>query len=873
MILESRHNGRLLAMGIAAFLLAMPLQAYYHYVHYASRNAPFTPIYEKFDLTKLPNQTVTFFVSDQGPSVYATNDSFGSVLSQIKQAAAAWNSVNTSALRVAFGGLESYTANPTTTATGGPILPSSTPGADVIFVDLPGVVGLGAPTTSQTPVQAADGSTFFPILRGIVMLSRDTTSTLGPSYYENFYTTAVHEIGHALGLQHTWTSSAMSQGVVRNTSRARPLDADDRAAISMLYGVANWRANFGSISGKVTYSDGTPVALASVVAIAPAGSAVSALTNPDGTYEIDGIPATSNYLVYVHPLPPDALNPDESGIRFPKDPNGQPFAPSGDFQTVFYPGTLDPTQATVIQVGAGTPTSGVNFAVQPRGGVPAYDLITLCRLDTTTRTYVYSGNMTVPNPNGPGGGLAFIDSTIPQDALVTIWAEPSMATPMPQAALILGGLGNAISIQRYTDGSGAVALYFQPLLGAGTGPRHLVLNFGDDIFVQPDAVTLVQQGPPLINSVVSNPDGSVTISGAGLRADSSVYFDGLQTTVATPYSGTPNAGSITVVPPPATGGQTSTLTIYNSDSQNSMIMQGANPPTYTYPSAPAPQISGISQPSLPAGSTAGVDLTLPNANLVDGQVTVGFGSNDVTVRRVWVLSPTHLVANVVVAPGAAIGASQVSVISGLEVVAQPFAFQTQVAQIGLPVIALPVENGDPNQQTIYPGAVATIYGQNLVLTPSTLQLTLNDVPVQVLFASAGQINFVVPANMPLGPSYLKLNNGQQSAFPVVVQIDYAPPSIAGISNFSNVSLLGLSAASGDLVNLTIFGLDPTVPANPSRLRVTVGGVNAPVVALNPLPNNAYQVQIVLQQSFSGNQVPVQVWVDGSSSQPVLLAVR
>ena len=106
MMREPRQFGRLLAMGIAAFALATPVEAYYHYVHYASRNAPFAPIYEKFDLTKLPNKTVTFFVSDQGPSIYAANDSFGSVLSQIKQAAAAWNSVTTSDLRVAFGGLE-----------------------------------------------------------------------------------------------------------------------------------------------------------------------------------------------------------------------------------------------------------------------------------------------------------------------------------------------------------------------------------------------------------------------------------------------------------------------------------------------------------------------------------------------------------------------------------------------------------------------------------------------------------------------------------------------------------------------------------------------------------------------------------------------
>ena len=870
MMREPRQFGRLLAMGIAAFALATPVEAYYHYVHYASRNAPFAPIYEKFDLTKLPNKTVTFFVSDQGPSIYAANDSFGSVLSQIKQAAAAWNSVTTSDLRVAFGGLESYSANPTTTSPGGPLLASSTPGADVIFVDLPGVVGLGAPTTSQTPVQAADGSTFFPILRGVVMLSRDTTSTLGPSYYENFFTTAVHEIGHALGLQHTWTSSAMSQGVVRNTSRARPLDADDRAAISLLYGKANWQSTFGSITGRVTYPDGQPVTLASVVALAPAGSAVSALTNPDGTYEIDGIPATSNYLVYVHPLPPDALSPDESGIRLPKDPSGQTFAPGSSFQTVFYPGTLDPTQANVISVAAGAQNSGVNFTVQRRTGVPAYDLVTYCRLNTATRTYIWSGDMTVPSPTG--GGLAFIDSTQPQYGTVIFRAAPPLATPVPQSASILGGLGNAVSIQQYSDQS-AVVLYFQPPMGAGTGPRHLVLNFGNDIFVQPDAVTLVQRGPPVINSVVSNSDGSVTVSGAGLAPDSAVYFDGLQATALQPLSGTPSNGSITVTPPPGVGGQTSVITIYNSDSQNSMILQGQNPAFYAYPSAPVPQIGGLSQASLPAGSTAAVDVTLPNANLADGQVTVGFGSNDVLVRRVWVLSPTHLVANVVVAPGAAVGASQVSVISGLQVMSQPFAFQTQAALAGLPVIALPVVNGDPNQQTIYPGSVATIYGQNLMLTSSGLQLTLNDSPVAIQFAGAGQINFVVPANMPVGPAYLKLNNGAQAAFPVVVQIDNPPPSIVGITNVSSVSLLNSGAASGDLVSLTVVGLDATVLNNLSRLRITVGGVDMPVLMVSPQGGNTYQIQFTLRQSFGGNQVPVQVWVDGSGSQPVMLTVR
>jgi len=72
----------------------------------------------------------------------------------------------------------------------------------------------------------------------------------------DFFTTAVHEIGHGLGLQHTWTGAAMSQGVIRSTTRVRPIDADDMAAFNLLYGASNWTANYGSISGRVTFASG-----------------------------------------------------------------------------------------------------------------------------------------------------------------------------------------------------------------------------------------------------------------------------------------------------------------------------------------------------------------------------------------------------------------------------------------------------------------------------------------------------------------------------------------------------------------------------------------------------------------------------------------
>jgi len=202
------RTARLARIAAIALGLGIPAQAYYHYVHYVSggRTGPFAMQQEKFNIPA--GGTVSFFVSDQGPAAYAPGDSFGSLLGQVKQALAAWDSVSSPNLRVAFGGLESAGQS------------SIAPGGDVVFMDLPpGLYGMGGPTSSGTT-----------ILRGTVILSNDTAAGAGPSYLENFFTTAVHEVGHALGLQHTWTGSAMSQDVLRNTSRAKPFDADEVAA-------------------------------------------------------------------------------------------------------------------------------------------------------------------------------------------------------------------------------------------------------------------------------------------------------------------------------------------------------------------------------------------------------------------------------------------------------------------------------------------------------------------------------------------------------------------------------------------------------------------------------------------------------------------
>src|SRR3984957_1025934 len=262
-----------------------------------------------------------------------------------------------------------------------------------------GLLAFTAPASALNPVQGSNRS-FVPILQSIIHLNITLTVAPGPSYMESFFTTVVHEMGHALGLQHTFTSATMSTAVTRATSRARPLDADDIAGISMLYPQDAFPSAFGTITGTVTTS-GQGLHLASVVALLPNGSAVSSLTNPDGTYEIDGVPPGS-YWVYVHPLPPSA------NIWYPRDSSGNPLPPSAPFVTTFYPGTQDPAQFGSVSVSAGATASGINFSVQPRRGIELSDITSYSFFGQTAVQPAYlnvNGNISTQTVVANGTGI------------------------------------------------------------------------------------------------------------------------------------------------------------------------------------------------------------------------------------------------------------------------------------------------------------------------------------------------------------------------------------------------------------------------------------------------------------------------------------
>lgn len=845
----------LAAAAAAALLSALPAPAYYHFVHYLSTGrAP-----AKFDLSALPNNTVWFFVSETGPTAYSVNDNFSSVVSQLRQATQVWNNVSTSALRVGFGGFENATT------------PQNTPAADVIFEDLaPGLLGYGSITTSGSVITPAGGGVtadarnhatpaatsastanapWVPITRSAIYLN--SNQVLTPSYSETFFTTIVHEMGHALGLQHTFTSSAMSTATTRATSHANPIELDDEAGISALYPNAAF-AQTGSISGQIL-SGGNAVSMESVVAISTNGAAISALTNPDGTFEIDGIPQ-GQYFVYAHALPPDA------DIKGPWNVDGSVAAASGPTNALFYPGTTDLLQATPVNVKAGALVPNINIAVTSLATLPVYDVA----------VYGYYANNTVAVKPAYLNMLGR-ESTVAASGVglgVNGEAPGLTAAFMGSSAIVTTG-----GVRPYQSGANTyVALdvvYFQ--FGA-PGPQHLIFNSSGFMHVLPSAIRLTLQDPPTIQSVTPNSDGSLTVTGTNWSSGSAIYFDGLPGTLASLNA---SASTAVVIPPPGLSGQTAILTVYNPDGQNSEFEQLANPATYTYAKSAAQTITSISPAALPAGAEAMIDIQGTGFNFVQGQTTVGFGTSDVSIRQIYVLGPNHLRVDVSVAAGAALSSPDVSVFSGFQMATATAAFHITAALSGLPAPIPTLTNALPGLTNSYAGAVVSLYGSNLAAQTGVVSVAINGEAAPILYSSPTQINLQIPSDIATGSAVLQLYNGAASAYPVAVTIDSPPAAVTGIVDYAG-NAIGASnpAAQGSLLTVSLSGFAPDGSAiDASRVQAGVGGVSRSVLSVSQSAPGGYQVSFLLGPAEStGPAQQLVVYLDGRSSYPAAIPV-
>jgi uncharacterized protein (TIGR03437 family) len=213
-----------------------------------------------------------------------------------------------------------------------------------------------------------------------------------------------------------------------------------------------------------------------------------------------------------------------------------------------------------------------------------------------------------------------------------------------------------------------------------------------------------------------------------------------------------------------------------------------------------------------------------------------------------------------------------SVISGFQVYEQASGFQVIPANPSLAIISLPVTNAFyPVQNSLYPGSIASLYGQTLQAAGSTPGITLAGQNAQILYTSPTQINFVIPVGVPAGPAVLTL----QGALPLVLQIDPPPPVIVGAASAAGVALgAAQSAAPGNTITLIVTGLDPAVLSAASRVGVAEGGVSIPVFTIQQAQDNSGDllIQFALTASVTGQQVPVTVSLDGDLSMPFYINI-
>ncbi len=837
------------ALGLAAF--AATASGYYHFVHYGSKSGPFVPIPEKFDLAALDRNTVYYYVSSTGPEKMYETDSFAAVLTQLRLAASAWNNVDSSALRVAYGGLFAKDTQ------------QGTPHVEITFDELPpGLLAMGGPTARADVAQGPDGQ-FVPILRSVLVLSQDLSER--PSYVMPFFLTAVHELGHGLGLQHTFTSSVMSVEVTRASTKAAPLGADDIAAISLLYPKPGYATSTGSISGRVAISD-AGVSLASVVALTPSGQAVSALTNPDGTFRIDGL-RPAQYLVYAHTLPPAAQSDLGAGdIVLPLDPDAHPIPAGASFRTQFYPGTYDPHEAAYVNVTAGNTATDVNFAVAAQGAPTLYDVT----------TWAFPGALAI-NP-------AFLNLNQPARPFAVAWGEGLMDGTAVRPGLtvsMIGGNASQIApdgVKPYFKDPRYMELDFLVTPFSGRGPRHLVFSAGDELYVLPSGVTLVARKPPSITSVTGgvDPQGNATVAvqGTDFGPDTRIIFDG----AVVPVIGRDLAnGTLTVTPPPAAKGYQARVVAMNADGQSSGFTQV--PPLFRYDSGSTDTPSLTLGPNaLPAGSESMIDITAANMTFVPGQVQVGLGSSDVVVKNVWVVSPTLARANVSVMPNAQPADTLVSVMSGFQTVSLPGGFHIQAA-VTAPVLGSDVRNADPAQTGIYPGATAIVPVRNLSAndTAGAVTLTLNDRTVAVLALEGGTLTFQIPADMPAAPAVLRLNTPEGTTRPVLIVIDSAPPAISTVIDGEEAVSADHPARLGDDLSVVVSHLGTDgAETDPAAVKLVIGGIEHPILgaiaAVEGRPE-LHSVKTILSPLLkAGTQVPVTVTIDGRTSLPFTLPI-
>jgi uncharacterized protein (TIGR03437 family) len=175
--------------------------------------------------------------------------------------------------------------------------------------------------------------------------------------------------------------------------------------------------------------------------------------------------------------------------------------------------------------------------------------------------------------------------------------------------------------------------------------------------------------------------------------------------------------------------------------------------------------------------------------------------------------------------------------------------------------------------TVVPGSYAVLYGSNL--SGKNVQVTFNSIPAQIVYASAGQINLIVPTNLvgQAGARIVATVDGVDSN-PFTVSLAVNAPGIfdPGIVNDADTSINSAAhpAARGSLISIYLTGFSS--PVSPF-VTVNIGdqkGIIPSFAGEQGTYPGLDQVNVTVPVSLATTNptVPVQVCVPGSGSAPV-----
>ncbi len=272
--------------------------------------------------------------------------------------------------------------------------------------------------------------------------------------------------------------------------------------------------------------------------------------------------------------------------------------------------------------------------------------------------------------------------------------------------------------------------------------------------------------------------------------------------------------------------------------------------------------------TLPAGTESVVEIT--GANFVEGQTTIGFGTPDIDVRRIWFPSPNRMLANIWVAPGAAGRQYHFSVLNGLRLTTQTGALQVTSTRSGwLTVPATPVGG-------LIAGQNATVVVNGITLTGlSPIQLLVNDRPAQVVGIENNVVTFTVPNGLTPGVAVIRLQSGAETALPLATQVVQQVATVSSVTAGFGVSITPERPARyGELMSLIVSGLPENfapVGTEP-RVTLTIGGVEHRLLTVAP-SGGFLQLQFTVQTIVPQGNQPLVVTLDGATVAPYTLPVR